>query len=76
MFGSYRISHSLSYLADNFNKHNGMNISVNAHLLVGMKILTTKIQSRHRAKKEYRVYISYLSTTVLEINKYESIQGY
>ena len=53
-----------------------MNISVNAHLLVCMKILTTKIQSRHRAKKEYRVYISYLSTTVLEINKYESIQGY
>ena len=51
MFGSYQINHSLSCLADNFKKLSGMNISINDHLIQGTKIITTKIQSRHREKK-------------------------
>ena len=74
MFGSYQINHSLSYLADNFKKHNGMNIWIYDHLIQGMKIITSKTQSRHRAKKEYRVYLNYLSVEEFEINNYESIR--
>ncbi len=76
MFGSYQINHSLSYLADNFKKQNGMNILINDHLIQGMKIITTKIQSRHRAKNEYLVYLNYLSAKEFEINNNDSIRGF
>ena len=66
----------MSFLAENFKKHNGMNISINNHLIQGMKIITTKIQSRHRAIKLYRVYQNYLSVKEFEINNYDSIRGF
>jgi hypothetical protein len=38
------------------------------------KIITTKIQSRHRSNKEFRVYVQYIPTS--EIEKFEAIQSW
>jgi hypothetical protein len=58
-FGTFQLKHSLSYLAEHFNQHNG-----NAELSIniqdsGEKIVTCKIHSRHYSTKEYRVYVIY-----------------
>ena len=58
-FGTFQLKHSLSYLAEHFNQHDGRaKLSIN-HQETGEKIVTCNIHSRHFSKKQYRVYVSY-----------------
>jgi hypothetical protein len=61
-YGSYQLSHSLSYLAEHFNQ-NGSYLIFSCKQPItddGSKIISTKIQSRHSNLKKYRVFIHYM----------------
>ncbi|CAF1094076.1 unnamed protein product [Brachionus calyciflorus] len=81
-FGLYQLSHSLSYLAENFKKHGKCQTSIYKDMTNisytndSTKIVTAKIHSRHSANREYRSYVAYYSCKETEINRYEFIKDW
>ena len=60
-FGSYQISQSFGYLAEHFKANGRYIIKINNELVEErFKILSAEIQSRHKKKTKYKVFISYL----------------
>jgi hypothetical protein len=77
-YGSYQLSHSLSYLAEHFNQ-NGSYLIFSCKQPItddGSKIISTKIQSRHTSSKKFRVFIHYMPLLDTTTERPDFVKGW